>query len=255
MTRAAGRAGTIRSIAKVVSLAAIAMATGAVWLASRPYVSAGVREFDATAAHALVQTFPRTPEYDFIPPEPGSYVLPLLKPVPDGSLLDHTGRTVSLNEVLGDRISLISFVYLTCGDQNGCPLAMSVLYDIEHVSRSALPLARRAQLVTISFDPVRDPPAALAALAEPKQHDIAAHRVIPWRFLTGTSEADMAPLLQAFRQPISRRPDSTQINHLLRLYLVDAKGHIRNIYGLGTLDPRLLMADIATLLLEAERSG
>lgn len=249
----------------VVSLAAIAMAIGTVWLAPRPDVSSAVPEsdvpefdvpeFDVTSARELVQKFPRTPEYDFVPPEPGSYALPVLKPVPDGVLLDHTGREVPLSEVLGGRISLISFVYLTCGDQNGCPLAMSVLYDIEHVSRSAPLLAGRAQLVTISFDPVRDPPAALAALAEPKQKDIAAERVIPWRFLTGTSEADLAPLLKAFRQPISRRPDSERINHLLRLYLVDAKGQIRNIYGLGTLDPRLLMADIATLLLEPESRG
>jgi len=34
------------------------------------------------------------------------------------------------------------------------------------------------------------------------------------------------------------------------VFLVDRKGNIRNIYGLDLIDPRLLMTDIETLLLE-----
>lgn len=205
---------------------------------------------DAAGIAALVHAFPRSPEFDYDPPRPGSYALPPIKAAPDGTLVEHTGTTVHLRELWPGRVSLVSFVYLTCSDQNGCPLAMSALYDIEYASRSAPLLRQRAQLVTISFDPKRDPPAALAALAEPKQKDILEDRTIPWRFLTGASEADMAPMLGAFGQVVDRSSNTERINHLLRMYLVDAQGRIRNIYGLGTIDPRLLMTDVATLLLE-----
>ena len=38
--------------------------------------------------------------------------------------------------------------------------------------------------------------------------------------------------------------------HQLRVYLVDRQRRIRNIYGLGFLDPRLLLTDVLTLLAE-----
>jgi cytochrome oxidase Cu insertion factor (SCO1/SenC/PrrC family) len=40
------------------------------------------------------------------------------------------------------------------------------------------------------------------------------------------------------------------LNHTLRVFLVDAKGKIRNIYSSGTLDARLVLADIRTLMME-----
>lgn len=211
--------------------------------------------FDRAALLALPGQFPRTTDFDFAPPEPGSYVLPPIKPAASGTLLDHKGAQIDLAKLLKGRISLVSFVYLTCSDVNGCPLAMSLLYEIEHASRSAAPLRQSAQLVTISFDPKRDPPAALAALAAPRRGDVAAGRVMDWHFLTGGSEEDLQPLLKGFGQVVDRSTDLARINHTLRLFLVDARGQIRNIYGLGTMDPRLLMSDIATLLLEQGGAG
>ena len=38
--------------------------------------------------------------------------------------------------------------------------------------------------------------------------------------------------------------------HQLRVFLIDAKGDIRNIYSVGFLDPRLVMTDVRTLLAE-----
>lgn len=201
---------------------------------------------------ALPGAFPRTSAFDFATPEPGSYPLPAIKPAPDATLLDHTGSAVKLGSLWPGRVSLVSFVYLTCTDQNGCPLAMSVLYDIEYASRTHAVLRDHVQLVTVSFDPERDPPAALAALVAPKARDLAEGRVLPWRFLTGASDESIAPMLAAFGQRADKERDSARINHLLRMYLIDPAGRIRNIYGLGTIDPRLIMADVATLLLERD---
>jgi hypothetical protein len=38
--------------------------------------------------------------------------------------------------------------------------------------------------------------------------------------------------------------------HILRVFLIDRDGRIRNIYSSATLDPRLDLADVKTLLLE-----
>jgi cytochrome oxidase Cu insertion factor (SCO1/SenC/PrrC family) len=43
-------------------------------------------------------------------------------------------------------------------------------------------------------------------------------------------------------------------NHTLRVFLIDRDGNIRNIYSSGTLDPRLVLADVRTLMLESTRT-
>lgn len=244
-----------RGVTTIGLLAAAFAAAGGVWLTGSGGQRVGRQAFDLAALRALPDQFPRTADFDFVPPEPGSYALPPIKPAASAVLLDHTGVRVDLGSLLKGRISLVSFVYLTCTDVNGCPLAMSLLYEIEHASRTAAPLRVSVQLVTISFDPKRDPPAALAALADPRRAEVAAGHVMDWHFLTGTSEEDLKPLLKGFGQVVDRGTDLGRINHTLRLFLVDASGRIRNIYGLGTMDPRLLMSDIATLLLEQAGAG
>lgn len=44
------------------------------------------------------------------------------------------------------------------------------------------------------------------------------------------------------------------LNHTLRVFLVDSAGNILNIYSSGTLDVRLVLADVRTLLLESTRN-
>jgi protein SCO1 len=41
--------------------------------------------------------------------------------------------------------------------------------------------------------------------------------------------------------------------HILRVFLIDREGRIRNIYSSATLDPRLVLADVKTLLLEEKK--
>ena len=41
------------------------------------------------------------------------------------------------------------------------------------------------------------------------------------------------------------------LNHTLRVFLIDRAGNIRNIYSSGTLDLRLVLADVRTLMMES----
>ncbi|PLX37180.1 MAG: SCO family protein [Hyphomicrobiales bacterium] len=203
---------------------------------------------------AFADLIERSADFDFEPPMAGSYTLPPVKRAPDGVLLDHRGEQAALAEVLGGRISLVSFIYALCSDVNGCPLATATLYDIYDASEGAERLNKSVQLVTISFDPKRDTPDAIESYLYPVLADPKGAGKIGWRAFTTSSEEVLRPILDGFGQAVDRRPDSEVINHLLRLYLVDAEGRIRNVYGLGMIDPRLILTDIETLMMERPRA-
>ncbi|MGB1879956.1 MAG: photosynthetic protein synthase I, partial [Gammaproteobacteria bacterium] len=76
-----------------------------------------------------------------------------------------------------------------------------------------------------------------------------------WLDLTTASEAELQPILNDYDQLARRRVDDAGrptdvFGHQLRAYLIDRQQRIRNIYGLGFMDPRLLVADVQTLLAE-----
>ncbi|MFV1600898.1 MULTISPECIES: SCO family protein [unclassified Phaeobacter] len=202
-----------------------------------------------TATTPFSDIFPSDPAFQFSPPEPGSYRLNRLKPAPDGAVLTTNGIQTRLHQLFDEKITLVSFVYLTCGDVDGCPLAFSTLYDIHDASAQLPGLRQKVQLMTISFDPERDTVEAIAAFAHPVSSDPASAQKLDWHILTTADAEALRPLLDGFGQVIDRGSSDDQINHLLRMYLVDTQGMIRNVYGLGLIDPRLLMTDVETLLM------
>jgi len=124
------------------------------------------------------QYFKQTDEYQFEAPIVGSYRLPPIKPAPNGFILTHEGQKKSLSKLLKGKVSLVSFVYLLCSDVNGCPLAMSTLFDIYDVSKKIPGLNDKVQLMTISFDPERDTTEAIASFAYPMLTDKDASKII-----------------------------------------------------------------------------
>lgn len=184
-------------------------------------------------------------------PAAGSYALPPLRTAPDGAVLDDRGRPQRLADLLAGQVTLVSFVYLMCGDGEGCPLATATLFDIWNASEAVPQLKGKVQLMTISFDPGRDTPEALASFSWPIRNDPARDRKIDWQVLTTAGQPEIRPLLTGFGQTVDPAADSDRLNHLLRLFLVDRQGRVRNVYGLGMLDPQLMMTDVETLLREA----
>jgi len=136
---------------------------------------------------AVLPLFERTAEFDYDPPEPGSYELPALGRAGDGYVLDSTGAKRRLRDVLKGKITLFSPIYTLCGDANGCPLATSVLLDIFDASARDPDLARNLRLASLSFDPPRDTPEALAAYAAPLLAAARGGTKSDWVFLTAES--------------------------------------------------------------------
>ena len=153
---------------------------------------------------------------------------------------------------MAGKINLVSFIYALCSDARGCPLATATLFDARDASIHLPDITRNAKFISLSFDPARDTPEAMQSYGYPALADPQAARKIPWLFLTTSSRKELDPILRGFGQTINVARDGQTISHLLRVYLVDRRGRIRNIYGLGFLDPRLLFADIRTLLLEEQ---
>ncbi len=197
---------------------------------------------------------PLPPAYSglvYAPPPPGSYHLPPLGEAVDGEVLDRFGRPLRLHEVFGDKAVLLSFVYTRCHDAEGCPLSTFVFHRIKRMMQTDAELARNLRLVNLSFDPERDTPAAMARYAK---SFTGAGDAGEWRFLTTASPTQLQPILEAYGQDIQRKLSAdgkaTAFSHILRVFLIDRKKHIRNIYSVAFLHPDLLVNDVKTLLLE-----
>ena len=201
---------------------------------------------------SIASVFTKSDEFDFDPPKPGSYSLPNIKATPDGQLIDIDGKQHNLHDILQGKISLVSFVYLNCDDEHGCPLALSTLFEIYYASQQIPTLRDKVQLLVISFDPRRDTVEAIKDFSYPLTSDGKAEQRLEMRAFTTHHQADIAPILRGFGQAVDRSGHAEKINHLLRMYLVDGQREIRNIYGLGLMDPRLMMGDVETLLLADE---
>lgn len=178
-------------------------------------------------------------------PIPGSYELPVLGEAKDGLALASTGEKTSLAALMQDKITVLSFIYRSCNDVNGCPLATYVLQQVRQQLETETELVPSLQLISMSFDPVNDTPAAMA-----EYKSSLASGVIDWKFLTAPSMNLLEPVLSDYGQPLSRaalEDDSAAINHLLRVYLIDSNRKIRNIYSASFLHADTLISDIKTL--------
>jgi cytochrome oxidase Cu insertion factor (SCO1/SenC/PrrC family) len=180
----------------------------------------------------------------------GSYELPPIGRVGEYWLLDETGSRVPLLGLDPGQVALVSLIYTSC--PAACPAALSIVQQVDREIARDSDLREAVRLVTVSFDPGRDTPAKMSALRK---------RFAPradWRFVTAEDEAAIRPVLEAFGQDALRLVLSDDrdeehttplLRHVLKLFLVDADGDIRNIYSSGLLSPELLMADIRTLLM------
>jgi len=208
----------------------------------------------AVGAAALAADNARTSDYDYDAPVPGSYTLPIIKPAADGALLDSAGKAVRLSELTRGRVTVMSFIYTRCAAAKACPYATGVLMQLHRESAHDAELAKSLRLVSMSFDPANDTPERMADYSM-----LAATRTnaAPWHFVTTKSQTELQPILAAYGQAVNKkqnpRDPTGPLNHSLRVFLVDARGNIRNIYSSGTLDPRLVLADIRTLIMEENK--
>jgi cytochrome c peroxidase len=188
------------------------------------------------------------------PPAPGSYELPAISRVDEHRLLDPAGERVPMLGLAPGQVALVSFVYRACADAEGCPLALAILQRIDSELAKEPALAARVRLVTASFDPEHDRPERMGELRD------ALHPRGDWRFLTGADAADVAPVLRDYGQDALALVDASGqptgvVRHVLKVFLVDHAGAVRNIYSTGLFDTQLVLNDLRTVVGEASAAS
>jgi len=207
-----------------------------------------------TASVAADNAVSHDQDYDYDPPVPGSYSLPVIKVAADGAIIDSNSKSLNLSKLTHGRITVLSFIYTRCAAPKACPYAAGVLSQLHALSADDKALATNMRLVSISFDPAYDTPQRLAEYSEGMRDEKSG---CEWRFATAKSREALDSILNGYGQAVDKRSNANDpqgpLYHILRVFLIDREARIRNIYSSVTLDPRLVLADVKTLLLEEKK--
>lgn len=143
---------------------------------------------------------------------------------PDFSLTERAGKPIKSADLAG-KVWVANFIYTHCPDS--CPIQSAEIKKLQDEFGGEGDL----RLVSITVDPKRDTPAALAEYADRFGADRGR-----WLFLTGEEGAidhlAQAGFHLAAAEIPSAKRDSTGATHLHspRLVLVDRRGEIRGYY-------------------------
>lgn len=193
-----------------------------------------------------------TPKADFVAPAPGSYRLEKIMAAPDGVVLNTDAKPRRLSGYTRGKVTVLSLMYTHCSDEKGCPMAFYALQMIQRDLEKERSARDRVRLVSLSFDPKHDTPEAMRAYGGEL---VGAKSAVPWHFLTTTGGQALRPILSGFGQDVSRpakaaEDDTGDMSHVLKVFLIDRAGFVREIYSASFLMPQVVMNDIKTLLIE-----
>lgn len=183
----------------------------------------------------------------FEPPKVGTYTLPIYGHATDGKVIDREAKSLKLHDLMGDKVVLLSFIYATCNDINGCPLSTGVFHRVKRAMEKSS-LKNQLRLITLSFNPEHDTSEVMA-----KYGASFSNEKTDWRFLTTRSQSELQPILDGYNQAVQIDYDEQgektgTISHTLRVYLIDKNKKIRKIYSVGFLHPDLLINDVKTVM-------
>ena len=172
------------------------------------------------------------------PPLAKRAIFPIIKLAPDFTLTSQTGHPVHLTD-LRSKVVLLDFFYASCPD--ACPLISAKLGALQRRLKDLGVLGKKVVLLSVSFDSLRDTPEALRGYAK-------AARALEggWFFLRGDS-AEVGRLLQQYDVWVKSYPDGS-FDHSMRVYLIDRRGRIREIYNYDFMTVEQVILDVQSLL-------
>jgi protein SCO1/2 len=169
--------------------------------------------------------------------------LAVIRTPADFTLTAQDGKDFRLSSLRG-KVVLVSFVFTTC---NGtCPATTHRMVLAKEALAKA-GLLDKVHLLSITLDPARDKPAALRDYM--RLYDIDSKH---WTFLTG-SQKQIDKVLSDWGMWV-RAAANGQLDHPSRVFLLDGRGRLREIYDLQFFRPRWVREDVQ-LLLKADASA
>ena len=228
-----------------------------------------VQGVKSTAAAGQAELFPKKSELDNSEisvvnkitglPDPGTYKLQKIFRVPENNVLDTKGKSQPISKYTKGKITLLTFFYQRCSDVDGCPYAMGLFHMVKNkLEKNDSPLDS-IRFVHISFDPRRDTPAMMAGLEKRTLGSHRSKRGLEWDFLTTESVDKLMPLIDGFGQNVDVNMNpvtgdkSLNYSHVLKVFLIDDEGYVREIYSTSYLSADMLLNDIQTLALEKSK--
>jgi protein SCO1/2 len=223
-----------------------AIGTSLAWLCA-----VGACAWWAAASAAVDPGAGTAPRTEFLAPAAGTYQLQKIQPTPDGMLLDGSAHTRHLTEFTHGKVTLLTFFYTNCQDPLGCPFAYVTLSQLRARVLAQPSLNSAVRFVNVSLDPLHDTPAAIQRYAA----HFGTDPRVEWSFLTAASVASLLPVLDEFGQDVSLQTDehghpTRLLHHMLKVFLIDGAGTVREIYSLAYLQPDVMLNDIQTLVME-----
>ncbi|MDP7420933.1 MAG: SCO family protein [bacterium] len=169
--------------------------------------------------------------------------LPVLKKAGDFELLNQDGEKIPFSR-FHDVVKIVSFIFIKCSMPTMCPLTTKNLRRLQKLLDEDL--GREVVLLSITFDPESDTPAALKRYGELYGADFSN-----WHFLTGSLPA-IDRVCEDY-EIIHEKTDGDLIRHSVITFLIDGADNVRKMYFANKWKPEDLKQDIVALLGEAER--
>ena len=167
--------------------------------------------------------------------------LAVIRTAPDFTLTTQGEKPLHFADLAG-KVRLVSFIFTTCN--GSCPATTHRMAQVQEALRAKkLDQDGKVQLLSISLDPMRDTPEVLRNYA--KLYDADAKN---WTFLTGPKEK-VEKVVSAWGM-WAKPAANSQLDHPSRIFLVDGRGHIREIYNLAFMKTAWVVEDIEMLLKE-----
>jgi protein SCO1 len=167
--------------------------------------------------------------------------LALIQSAPHWLLTDQDSKQARSSDFDGS-VLLVSFVFTTC--TGSCPATTARMGKVQEALRARGYFKNhRVHLLSITLDPERDTPKKLHLYSEIYDADPKN-----WTFLTGPKDK-VAKVIAGFGM-WARTGSNGQLDHPSRIFLVDRRGRVREIYNLGFLKPAWVVEDIDLLLKE-----
>jgi len=139
------------------------------------------------------------------------------------------------------QVLLVSFVFTTC--TGSCPATTQRMILVQEGLQKKDLFKKGVRLLSISLDPARDTPEKLRDYMKLNGIDSKT-----WNFLTGPV-LDVTKVHAAWGM-WAKPAANGQLDHPSRIFLVDRKGQVREIYNLDFMRPRWVVEDIESLLKE-----
>lgn len=163
--------------------------------------------------------------------------LAVIQQAPNFTLTTQAGTPFRLADARG-KVVLVSFIFTTCS--GSCPATTARMAQVQQQAKTR-GLTDHIRFVSITLDPARDTPEALRNYAR-----LYALELDNWSLLTGSRD-EVAKVVADWGM-WAKPAANGQLDHPSRVFLVDPRGQVREVYNVDLFKIAWVLDDMQLLL-------